>query len=280
MANPDELPEKIGRWVNRGLDAVEAARLERVKRRDPVELARAQRQAALAERQRAEQAQVVAKQRFQDRLRRLKVRATTAGYAAGALAGVGVVDLVADVAASSSEVTAVPWFVAAAVSGFISIQARSTRNNLEEPLPLPLPPVPAPLLPAGTPGAAQAAELAQLEAQLQVMMPPLAALHADAANQLSATLAGVQPQMHALVERIEIVSQTTSGSSSQAVAVLQQRLNDGVIAYQELLAATSSLLASPDQSTAATRQLQAATLEMQAYAAGLAAAAQAFEQPY
>lgn len=107
---------------------------------DPVEMARARRNAAMVERSRIERADVERRQRYSDWLRRLRVRATSGTYVAVGTAGLGVIDIATWGVAEQGVIPASPglWFVASAVSGLIAVRAKAQLRNAEPPAPLPV----------------------------------------------------------------------------------------------------------------------------------------------
>ena len=284
MGSSNDVGDSLSRWINRGLEAVESARLERQRRNDPVEMARARRNAALAERARMERAEVERGQRYSDWLRRLRVRATSGTYVALGAAGLGVIDVATLGVTPDGVIPAGPglWFLASAVSGLIAVRAKAQLRTAEPPAPLPLPPVPAPVLPAGAVGAEEALALARAEHQLAAMIPAVWQLHEEAGRDLQDTMASVQPRMVRLIERLELVSTVdplAAPQAAQAAETLRRRLAEGVRAYEHLIAATSTLLAAPDPTGHASESLEAATQNLEAYAAGLSAASDVFDQP-
>lgn len=285
MATSSDWGELVTKAVGWSRERVEAARIERVRRTDPVYLASQRRAVALAERARVEQAQVLAEQRYEAKLHRLAKRATTSAYVAAGAAGLGVVDVATGLGGASGVDGLVPagpgfWLVAAAVSAFIGLRAKLSLAHATPPPALPLPPVPPPVLPAGSVGAAEAAEVYRAEAQLVAMIPAVDALHAEAGLALRDTLAHVQPRMHALIERLELVANIDAlraPQAAEAAETLRRRLSQGVVSYDRLIAATATLLAAPDPAGAATSHLSMAAQELEAYASGLAVASEVFD---
>ncbi len=286
MTSGEQISGAMGRWVSRRIDALETARLERERRNDPVYVARQQRAQALQARAQAQQADITRQRSFDLTLVRLRRRSVTATYAAASMAGLGVVDIATGLGAPGAN-GAIPmspgaWFIAAAVAGFVAVRSRTRAATAQRPAPIALPPVPAPVLPPGTTGAEEAARLAQAEYQLQTMIPAVAQLHSEAARDLQATIATVQPTTHALVERLELVAGIDAFAAPQAAEAaeaLRRRLADGVRAYEQLIAATASLLAAPDPQGPASAMLDSAATNLEAYAAGLSTAAEVFDGP-
>ncbi|MCB9411375.1 MAG: hypothetical protein H6525_00755 [Actinobacteria bacterium] len=280
-----EWGEIVTKAMSWGRDRMEAARVDRVRRNDPVYLATQRRQAALAERERVAAAQTVADQRYANRRRRLSVRAATGNYVAAGAVGLGTLDLVTGIGQPmvNGVIPASPglWFVSAAVAALIGIRARLQLRNTTPPPRLALPPVPPPVIPAGSVGAEEAADVYRAEAQLIAMIPVVDRLLPQAGLSLRDTLATVQPTMHALIERLELVSNIDAmraPQAAEAAETLRRRLAHGVVAYDRLIAATATLLAAPDPAGAATESLAMASNELEAYAAGLVAASDAFDR--
>jgi hypothetical protein len=249
---------------------------------DPVLRAREQRQLALAQRAATQQTNAVMAQRYDRRLQRARTRSTTGAYVAASAAGLGTLDAVTAVAAGSGIVPGAPglWLVAAAVAGFASVRARATLRDAQPPAPLPLPPLPPPVLPPGAVGAQEALDLARAEAQLYAMVPAVDHLHLGAGDTLRETLAAVQPRMHSLLERLELVSgidAVRAPQAAEAAETLRRRLVAGIRAYNDLIAATATLLAAPEPAGPASDHLAAAARDLEAYAAGLAAASDVFD---
>lgn len=268
-----------------GRDRMEEARLDRSRRADPVAMAAQQRQYALAQRAQAEAAQNFATQRYQSKLTRAASRARTGGYLAAGAAGLGLVDVVTGIGAPGLDgvVPAGPgmWFVAAAVSGFIALRARAKVRHPAPPPQVPLPAVPPPLLAPGTVGAEECAEVLRAESQLHAMLPAVDALHTGAGDSLRATLNSVEPRMHGLIERLELVAgidAIRAPQAAEAAETLRRRLGQGALAYDRLIDATATLLAAPDPAGTATDSLAIATAELEAYAAGLGAASDVFDE--
>lgn len=284
MGSSNDVGDALSRWLNRGLEAMDTARVERQRRNDPVEMARARRNAALVERSRVERAEIERRQRYRDWLRRLRVRATSGTYVAIGAAGLGVIDVATLGAADNGVIPAGPglWFVASAVSGLIAVRAKAQLRNAEPPAPLPLPAVPAPVLPPGVVGSEEALALVRAEHQLAAMIPAVWQLHEEAGRDLQETVASVQPRMVRLIERLELVSTVdplAAPQAAEAAETLRRRLAAGVRAYEHLIAATSTLLAAPDPTGRASERLEAATQNLEAYAAGLSAASDVFDSP-
>lgn len=283
MGNQQQWSEMVVRAMNWSRDRVEDARLERQRRNDPVLLARAQRQAALVQRAQAEQAQVMANQRHANWLHRLHSRATTGLYVAAGSAGLGTVDLIGMAVTDNAAVVppgAGLWFVAAAVSGLIGARARARLKSNPQPLQVALPPVPPPLLPPGSVGAEEAQEIYNCEARLIAMIPAVDQLLPEAGLSLRQTLHGVQPRLHGVVERLEVLASIDvmrAPQAAEAAETLRRVLIGGVESYDHLINATATLLAAPDPRGGATQSLAIATQELEAYAAGLAAASDAFD---
>lgn len=274
--------EAFGRWLAKGIDAFESARVQRARRRDPFEAAEQRRALAIQQRNQIQVANANALDSYQRRLGRLRNRASSGIYLAAGSAGLGVID-VATLAVEPGGVipgSAGLWFVAAAAAALIGLRARQQLQTVEPPPPQALPTVPPPLLMPGSVGSEEAADLAAAEAQLYAMIPAVDELHAEAGLGLRATVASVQPNMYRLIERIHLVSQVDAFAAPQAAdaaEVLRRRLADGVRAYQQLIAATATLLAAPDPAGPAGRTLAAATAELEAYAAGLGTASDVFD---
>lgn len=285
MTSGQEWGELVTRAVVWSRDRVEAAKEDRLRRTDPVYLARVRRQAALEQRARAEQAQVVASERYQAKLRRLGSRASTGAYVAAGTAGLGVVDVATGIGGQVGLDGLIPaspglWFVASAVSGLIAWRARAKLHSATPPPAIPLPAVPPPVLAPGTVGAEEAADVYRAEAQLIAMIPAVDQLHAEAGLSLRHTLHNVQPRMHALIERLELVANIDvlrAPQAAEAAETLRRRLRQGVVSYDRLIAATATLLAAPDPAGTATDSLAMAAHELEAYAAGLTAAADVFD---
>ncbi len=274
--------DTIGRWLARGMEAFETARVQRARRTDPFALAEQRRQVAIAQRSQVQAAQVAMDNRYRRMVARLHTRATTGMYVAAGAGGLGVIDVATVPVQSGGVIPGGPgwWFLAAAVSGLVSLRARYRLRTVEPPAPLALPVVPPPLLMPGSVGAEEAAELAAAEAQLYAMIPAVDELHSEAGLGLRATVSSVQPSMYQLIERIHLVAQVDAFAAPQAAdaaEVLRRRLADGVKAYQQLIAATATLLAAPDPAGPASLRLANATAELEAYAAGLGAASDAFD---
>lgn len=281
----NEPGDTVGRWLARGMEAFESARVQRAKRTDPFALAEQRRQVAIAQRAQVVQAQEAMDNRYRRLLSRLHARATTGMYVAAGAGGLGVIDVASIAVPGGPNDGMIPggpgwWFLAAAVSGLVSLRARHRLTTIEPPPPLALPVVPPPLLMPGSVGAEEAAELAAAEAQLYAMIPAVDELHAEAGLGLRATVSSVQPSMYQLIERIHLVSQVDAFAAPQAAdaaETLRRRLADGVRAYQQLIAATATLLAAPDPAGPAGLRLANATAELEAYAAGLGVASDTFD---
>lgn len=261
---------------------MEAARLERERRSDPVQISRERRRVALQQRAMVERQGVLAQSRYQRLRHRLQVRAATGTYVAAGAAGLGVLDLATMGVADAGVIPGWPgtWFVIAAVSGLIGVRAKARLRTAAPPPQPALPPVPAPILHPGMVGAEESLRLERAEGQLMAMIPAVAQLHPEAGRSLQETVAAVQPSMHALVERLELISYVDvvrAPQAAEAAEALRRRLAQGVDSYDHLIEATATLLAAPDPSEAATTTLARATQELQAYAAGLATAAEAFD---
>lgn len=269
-----------------GRDRMEAARADRLRRTDPIQLAAQRRQAALAERARVEQAQAVADQRFANKRRRLAVRSTTGNYVAAGALGLGTLDLATGIGQPmiNGVMPGSPgfWLVTAAVSAVIGLRARLQLKNAEPPAPLQLPAIPPPVIPPGAVGAEEVADLYRAEGQLIAMIPAVDRLHPQAGLSLRDTLNSVQPTMHAVIERLDLVSNIDAmraPQAAEAAETLRRRLAAGVASYDRLIAATATLLAAPDPAGAANDSLAIAAQDLEAYAAGLAVAADTFDGP-
>lgn len=285
MTSGQEWGELVTRVVGWSRERVEEARLERMRRTDPYYLAEQQRRVALHQRAAAQQAQEVAKQKYANKLRRLGNRATTGAYVAAGTAGLGVLDVATGLGVGAGADGVIPaspglWFVTAAVSGLIALRARISLRNATPPPAIALPSVPPPLLPPGTVGAEEAADLYRAESQLMAMIPAVDQLHPEAGTSLRTTMTTVPPRLHALVERLGLIANIDAfraPQAAEAAETLRRRLNHGVASYDRLIAATATLLAAPDPAGTATDSLAMATQELEAYAAGLAAASDVFD---
>lgn len=282
MNSSGDLGQTVAKVVTWGQQQVAAAKAERQRRLDPYVQAQERRAVAQSERQRLLAMQAGRQRRFQSRLKRLKVRATTGLYGAIGGASLGVVDTITLAAGDNGVVPGSPgmWFLLAATSGLISARARTQLHNATPPEPLALPVVPPPLLNADQTGAAEAGRFARAEIQLREMLPAVDELHHEAAESVRQTLATVQPNMYALIERLDLLSRVDVVAAPQvaeAAETLRRRLAQGVSAYERLIAATAVLLAAPDPGGPASEQLTRVEQELQAYSAGLAAASEAFD---
>ncbi|MDQ1246259.1 MAG: hypothetical protein QG597_627, partial [Actinomycetota bacterium] len=199
MTSGQEWGELVTRAVEWSRDRMEAARVDRQRRTDPVFLARVQRQAALEQRARAQQAQVVAEEKYRAKLTRVGKRATTGAYVAAGTAGLGVLDLATGIGGQTGLDGVMPgapgfWFLSAAVAGLIGWRARATLRTATPPPKIALPPVPPPVLTPGTVGAEEAADVYRAEGQLIAMIPAVDQLHGEAGMSLRATMTAVQPR--------------------------------------------------------------------------------------
>ncbi len=289
MANSPEWGEFVSNAIAWGRGRVDAAKEERLRRSDPVQLAAQRRQAAILERAQVQQAHAVAEQRYTARLKRLSVRSATGNYVAAGAAGLGVVDVATGITQPmvNGAIPASPglWFVTAAVAALIGVRARLQLTHATPPPAPALPPVPPPVLPATAVGSEESAEVFRAEAQLVAMIPAVDQIHPEAGMALRTTMHAVQPRMHGLIERLELLSNVDAMKAPQAAEAaetLRRRLAEGAEAYDRLIAATVTLLAAPDPAGAANDSLSMAVYELESYAAGLAAASEAMDgrMPY
>ena len=103
------------------------------------------------------------------------------------------------------------------------------------------------------------------ESQLHAMLPAVDALHTGAGDSLRATLNSVEPRMHGLIERLELVAgidAIRAPQAAEAAETLRRRLGQGALAYDRLIDATATLLAAPDPAGTATDSLAIATAEL------------------
>jgi hypothetical protein len=284
MSASPEWGEFVSKAVTWGRERVDAAKEDRLRRADPVYLAAQRRQAAIAERERALQIHAVAEQRHVARRKRLTMRAATGNYVAAGAAGLGVMDVVTGIGQPmvNGVIPASPglWFVTAAVAALIGVRARLQLTHATPPPAPALPAIPPPVLSPSAVGAEDAAEVFRAEAQLVAMIPAVDQIHPEAGMSLRATMHAVQPRMHGLIERLELLSNINAMKAPQAAEAaetLRRRLAQGAVAYDRLIAATATLLAAPDPGGAANDSLSMAAYELEAYAAGLAAASNAMD---
>lgn len=284
MNTSGDLGQTVAKVVSWGQQQVAAAKAERQRRLDPYVQAQERRQVALSERQRIQAMQVGRERRFQSRLKRLRVRATTGLYGAIGGSALGVVDTVTLATGDNGVVPGSPgmWFVMAAISGLISARSRMQLKTATPPEPLALPVVPPPLLHSEQTGAVEATRFARAEMQLREMLPAVDQLHPEAADSVRATLATVQPSMYGLIERLDLLSRVdvvTAPQVAEAAETIRRRLEQGVVSYERLIAATAVLLSAPDPDGPASAQLARVEQELQAYSAGLKAASDALDLP-
>lgn len=284
MNSSGDLGQTVAKIVTWGQQQVASAKAERQRRLDPYVQAQQRRQVAQSERQRVLAVQASRERRFQSKLKRLRIRATTGLYGAIGGASLGAVDTVTLATGDNGVVPGSPgmWFVLAAASGLISARSRMQLNNATPPEPLAVPLVPPPMLNSEQTGAAEAARFARAEMQLREMLPAVDQLHPDAADSVRRTLGTVQPNMYALIERLDLLSRVdvvTAPQVAEAAETIRRRLDQGVTAYERLIAATAVLLAAPDPEGPASQQLTRVEQELQAYSAGLLAASEALDLP-
>ena len=129
-------------------------------------------------------------------------------------------------------------------------------------------------------GAQVAERLAVAEANLARVVPAVERLYPPAGAELARAVDEAAPLLHQQVERLAVldgIAREMNGgpataAATEAAALVTQRLQAGVEAYEGLLAAAAELLGAPDLGRSAGDVLSPAVQGMQAYTHGLGAA--------
>lgn len=163
-------------------------------------------------------------------------------------AGAAVSTLITTVAAG----TPFPGLFVTVVGGAVTLWGvRSTRNapviSLIEPVPLADP------LRRSAMGFTEVNRFIAVRGHIAALARQVDAIHPDAARELLTADRDAAPAMNALVERLRILDELQrsmpasepASAARQASAVVQQRITDGVVVYEQLATAATSLLATP-----------------------------------
>ncbi|MCB0919311.1 MAG: hypothetical protein KDC39_12175 [Actinobacteria bacterium] len=169
------------------------------------------------------------------------------------------------------------------LSGWLSVRNSREARAIEPPLRPSVPPPPPAPLPAGMPGDRESLALHKLRIQLARLLPNIAAIQAEAAEELRSADFEAAPAMGALVNRLTAlyrVQQEMPGTAAAQTAAhsaeqVRSRLADGVQMYEELLQAALELMSAPDPTAFASQRLRDVALNLTSYSEGLRRAAQA-----
>lgn len=268
----------IEQGVARGLDLVDSFRM--VTGKAP----RGSSKALALEHRKAVEANRRSLTKHRVRAKSYQSQATGGAVVAGVGGAFGLIDVVAETAASAGGIPgpAWMWFATAGVGLLVSVRGRVRLRRLG-PAPHVLEPVaPPPALPGGRVGSAEIARFTSVRVQVMNMAPALDRLYPGAGDELRRADNEAAGPLTALAERLVVLDQlqrelpgtSAARSAASSSELVRRRLDEGCATYDELLAAAARLLAAPDAARSTSDILGPAVTAMLAYAHGLQRAAE------
>jgi len=267
----------IEQGVARGLDLVDSFRM--VTGKAP----RSSSKALALEHRKAVEANRKSLTRHRVRSQSYQSQSTGGAVVAGVGGTLGLIDVVAETAASSGGVPgpAWMWFTAAGIGLLVSVRGRMRLRRLGPPPSVLEPVAPPPALPSGRVGSVEISRLTSVRVQVMTMAPALDRLYPGSGDELRRADNEAAGPLTALAERLVVLDQLQrelpgTSAARQAAAsseVVRARLDEGCSTYDELLAAAARLLAAPDVTRSTSDILGPAVDAMLAYAHGLQRAA-------
>lgn len=233
---------------------------------------------------RAQALHLRALERYRRRLARARKQRTVGTSVAAVTGTLGLLDLVIQGVSSASGVFGPAWLwcSTAVVSGLVAAGGVRTLRRAEPPQAPTLALAPPAPLPLGACGYAEVARFSKVRVKLNDVAAAVNRLHPDAAVELRRADREAAVPLNALAERLALLHQIAkdlpgspaAAASADSAKVVAERLADGCLRYEELLAAAARLLAAPDQARSTDEVLGPAVASMVAYAHGLQKASQ------